>query len=92
MAETQSYGEITILEEHETEKEIRVALLWKYANSYDDKTGTAQILFRLINRPVAVAFELSVLTESGSILMFKGYVNESLNWNPIFNCNSHDLI
>lgn len=83
-AGTQSYGKVTLLDKSETDEELTTVFLWKYANSYDDKTGTAQIIVRLITRPVATAFELSVLTESGSILLFKGYVNGSLNWKPYF--------
>lgn len=85
-AGTQSYGSITILEhkenndaEYPTET---TSLLWRYANTYDDKTGTANILMRLTYRPISVAFELSILTESAELLIFKGYVNGSLEWKP----------
>lgn len=83
-AGTQSYGRVTLLEQDETEDEMTSVILWKYANTYDDETGTAQILLRLTRRPVSVAFELSILTESAKMLMFKGYVNGSLNWKPYF--------
>lgn len=81
---TQSYGKVTLLKDNETERERELTFLWKYVNSHDDRTGTAQILLRLINRPVIVAFQLSILTESGSLSMYKGYVNGSLNWKPYF--------
>jgi len=83
-AGTQSYGRAVLLEQHETEDEMTSVILWKYANTYDDETGTAIILLRLIHRPVAVAFELSILTESAKMLIFKGYVNGSLDWKPYF--------
>lgn len=83
-SDTQSYGRITLLELGETNNGMTASVIWKYANSYDDKIGTAQIILRLTNRPVSVSFELSVLTESGSLSIYKGYVNGSLNWKPYF--------
>lgn len=82
----QLYGEVTQLEHTEDEnteyKTESTSYLWHYSRNENKQTGTAIILLRLIYRPVAVAFELSVLTEGAEMLMFKGYVNSSLNWKP----------
>lgn len=83
-AGTQSYGGAILLDLHETDDEMTTVIQWKYANTYDDETGTAQIVLRLINRPVSVAFELFIITEKAEMLMFKGYVNDSLDWKPCF--------
>ena len=83
-AGTQSYGEVEILEHTEKDDTVFMRLLWYYANSYDDHTGTAIILIQFIQRPVAVSFELSMLTESAGLSVYKGYVNGSLNWKPYY--------
>lgn len=57
---------------------MSASFLWKYANTYDDETGTAQIFLSLMYRPVGVAFKLTMLTEDARSLVFKGYVNGSL--------------
>ena len=84
--DTQSYGTVVLLEyNNDTEEGIETAsYLWKYANTYDDHRGTAIILVSYIHRAVSVAFELCIMTEEAEILIFKGYVNDRLNWKPYF--------
>lgn len=82
----QSYGEVSEIIRQEINEggyhTVRASYLWYYSSTDFNKTGTAQILLRLIHRPITVAFELSILTESANLMIYKGYVNGSLDWKP----------
>ena len=84
----QLYGEVVQLEHTEDDKAKErtetTSYLWNYSHTGTGATGTAIIWIRLTHRPVAVAFELSILRENAEMLLFKGYVNGSLNWKPYF--------
>lgn len=81
-AETQSYGTVTQQEYNEDKDTgtITASYIWHYANTYDEHTGVGLIMLKLTPRPVAVAFELSILTEEAKLLLFKGYVNDSFQF------------
>lgn len=81
-SKSQSYGEAILLEHKETDEEITYRALWKYANTYNEETGKAVIYLRLFPRPITVGFEICIITEKASLMIFRGYVNDRLLQKP----------
>lgn len=83
--ESSSYGEIIPYNhDHYQEPESfynvdEYNFRWKYQNTYDDKTGSCLIKLLLIHRATNIAFELRMIQENGSIAVYKGYVDGTLD-------------
>lgn len=54
---------------------------WSYENSYNEKRGTANVELIIINKPVGKAFIMTIIPENLNVLIYKGYVDGSLNLN-----------
>jgi len=52
---------------------------WRYINDYDDKKGSAIVELTKIYKQQAVAFEIKMIIENMDILIYKGYMEGSLN-------------
>ena len=82
---SQSYGPISMWEEQvipETENSWEANIFsfrWSYRNSYDTKTGSAMCQLVKIYKPNAVIYELKIVTESMDTLLFKGYMDGSVD-------------
>lgn len=53
---------------------------WKYTNDYDDKTGTAKVQVIKVYKPQGVAFTVKIITENLDIIVFKGYMEGSIDF------------
>lgn len=82
---TQSYGLVydleskTIQEPTQNYKSDVISFKWSYVNDYDKKEGTATVRLALIYKPVGVAYTLTMVPENLDMLVYKGYVDGSLN-------------
>lgn len=85
VAESQSSGVVynaEFKEVAETEKAYATdefSFSWSYQNSYDEKSGTAQVRILKIYKPQGVYFEAVVVPEDLDLLVYKGYVEGTLN-------------
>lgn len=52
---------------------------WRYINSYDTNKGTATVEFIKIYKPQGVTFTIKIIPENLDILIYKGYMEGSLN-------------
>ncbi|MBW4890122.1 hypothetical protein KXQ82_10365 [Mucilaginibacter sp. HMF5004] len=81
---TQSYGRIYDQESSQVDatstqyKSENYKFKWSYANSYDNKQGTATITMELVYKPNGTAFTCKVVTEALDVLVYRGYVSGSL--------------
>jgi hypothetical protein len=82
--ETQSYGaifDLKVTTDPETEKSYETETFnfkWSYANSYNDKEGTASVKLVKIRKSVGVAFTCTIVTETLDIVVYNGYMEGSL--------------
>lgn len=82
---TQSYGLVynleskTIQETTENYKSDVISFKWSYVNDYDKKEGTATVRLALIYKPAGVDYTLTMVPENLDMLVYKGYVDGSLN-------------
>lgn len=85
-ADTQSYGNIFDLvgETKEatdnTYKTESYSFKWSYINDYDNKKGTAIIKLLKITKDVGIAFECTIIPENLDVIVYKGYMEGSLNF------------
>lgn len=69
----------------ESDKEYESHIMsfrWSYENSYNTKKGTANCELIIIHKPVGKAFILTIIPENLDVLLYKGYIEGSLNLNP----------
>ena len=52
---------------------------WGYSNTYDKKKGSALVELTKLYKEQAVAFEIKMVTENMDILIYKGYMEGSVN-------------
>ncbi len=52
---------------------------WGYSNTYDKKKGSALVELIKIYKEQAVAFEIKMVTENMDVLIYKGYMEGSVN-------------
>jgi len=84
--DSQSFGLLydSKLEEfEETDDEYKTEVLtssWRYINDYDEKKGTAKIKFTKIYKPQGIIFELTIIPENLDFLVYKGYMEGSLDF------------
>jgi hypothetical protein len=83
--DSQSYGEMYSVEQesYEATDESYAAdvftFQWRYINSYDDKKGTANVKLVKVYKPQGVYFIMTIIPEYLDILVYKGYMNGTLN-------------
>jgi hypothetical protein len=76
---SQSYGRMYDLDskkipESESTYEIQqYSFKWSYKNSYDGKSGTADVRMTVTVKPAGNAFEITIVPENLDVLVFKGY-------------------
>jgi hypothetical protein len=58
---------------------------WRYNNSYDSKKGTAKVQLIKIYKPQGVAFIVKIIPENLDILIYKGYMEGSINFSDYLN-------
>ncbi len=83
---TQSYGRTYGM----THKELKNSISdykkdifnfnWAYSNSYDEKKGTAKVELQKIYKPQGVAFVITIIPEDLDILIYKGYLEGSVDF------------
>lgn len=88
---SQSYGRIYNLKEEieeETEKNYKsenINFKWSYINTYNSKQGTADVVLVKTYKPQAVIFKLTIISEDLDVLVYKGYIEGTLNIEKIQN-------
>lgn len=84
--DSQSYGEVYSLETksyEETSEQYEVDIIrfnWRYINTYDKKRGTAKVEVTKIYKPQGIAFIIKIIPENLDILIFKGYMDGSVDF------------
>jgi hypothetical protein len=84
-ADSQSYGSISMWSAErfpETADSYATEVYtfrWSYANSYDSHTGSALCTLYKVFKPNAVVYELRMVVEDMTTLVFKGYMDRSIN-------------
>ena len=58
---------------------------WRYINSYDTKKGTATVELIKIYKPQGVTFKIKIIPENLDILVYKGYMEGTLDLNKYSN-------
>lgn len=85
-SKTQSYGAVYSMESknfEETEKQYKADIFifnWRYINTYDQKKGTAKVEVTKIYKPQGVAFIIKIIPENLDILIYKGYMEGSVDF------------
>jgi hypothetical protein len=74
-AETQSLNET-----YETYKADIFYYNWRYTNDYDGKSGTAKVQLTKIYKPQGVAFVLKIIPENQDIIIYKGYMEGTIDF------------
>lgn len=83
--DSQSYGRLysseqrQLNETYETYKADYFYFKWRYINTYDTKKGTATVKFIKIYKPQGVTFICTIIPEDLDVLVYKGYMEGSLN-------------
>ena len=54
---------------------------WRYINNYDSKKGTATVELLKIYKPQGITFKITVIPENLNILIYKGYMEGTLDLN-----------
>lgn len=86
-SDSQSFGRL-ISVEHESFEETSenyafdiFDFTWSYINSYDKKRGTAKVQVVKIYKPLGVAFTLKIVSENLDIIIYKGFMEGSIDFN-----------
>lgn len=86
-SDSQSYGGVYSMESktiEETDKQYKADIFrfnWRYINTYDEKRGTAQVEVTKIYKPQGIAFIIKIIPENLDILIYKGYMEGSVDFN-----------
>ncbi len=82
---TQSYGRVYNFKEIDSGKETdkryafsHLTFTWRYFNNYDNKSGSADMSLFIIHKPNGSTFTLKMILSSMEVLIYKGYIEESL--------------
>lgn len=84
---TQSFGNLYAVEHNkiaETDEKYEADIFyykWRYVNSYDSKKGTATVELIKIYKPQGVTFTIKIIPENLDVLIYKGYMEGTLNLN-----------
>lgn len=82
---TQSYGRLYASEHkklNETYDSYEADIFyfkWRYINDYDSKRGTATVKFVKIYKPQGVSFNITIIPENLDVIVFKGYMDGTLD-------------
>jgi hypothetical protein len=84
-SDSQSYGRVYYTKGGEIpetttdyKKEV-ISFRWSFQNTYDKEHGNATVKLIKTYKPAGVAFEMTILTEKLDLLVYKGYLEGSLN-------------
>ena len=89
--ESQSYGSISSLNHEyirETSNNYETDLFtfrWSYANTYDNKKGSCLVELLKIYKKAGIAFELRMVTGDMSVMIYKGFMEGTLNLEQYLN-------
>jgi hypothetical protein len=53
---------------------------WRYINTYDERTGTAKVQVIKIYKPQGVAFTVKIIPEDLDVIIYKGYMDGSIDF------------
>lgn len=82
---SQSYGPIYSIESKQIEESDEnyktdfFFFKWGYVNTYDNKKGTAKVELLKVYKPQGIYFKMTIIPENLDILIYKGYMEGSLN-------------
>ncbi|MHA8060987.1 hypothetical protein PQG22_06900 [Aquirufa beregesia] len=85
-SDTQSFGPVysfTSEKSQGTENKYEVDIfnfIWEYHNSYNKKSGTSKVQVIKTYKPQGITFSLKLVTESLDVIIFKGYMEGSLDF------------
>ena len=85
VADTQSHGPIYAIESRSTKETYDSYAAdvfhfnWRYQNTYDTNKGTATVQVIKIYKPQGVAFVIKIIPEDLDVLVYKGYMDGSLD-------------
>lgn len=83
---SQSYGPMYSVESqrkretYETYEADIFYFNWRYINTYDSKKGTAKVQVIKIYKPQGVAFTVKVIPENLDIIVYKGYMEGTIDF------------
>ena len=86
-SDSQSYGAVYSMESknyEETDKQYEADIFrfnWRYINTYDQKRGTAKVEVTKIYKPQGIAFIIKIIPENLDILIYKGYMEGTVDFN-----------
>lgn len=90
---TQSFGTLyavekeNIEESEESYKALIFNFQWTYVNSYDEDSGNAKVELIKVYKPQGVYFKITIVPENLDILVYKGYVEGTLDLDVYENKN-----
>jgi len=90
-ANSQSYGRLYAMKEQvskETKTQYETYLFsfrWRYKNTYDSKSGTATVRFQKVYKAQGVTFTCTIIPENLDILVFRGYMEGTLDFSDFTN-------
>lgn len=83
---SQSFGPMYSIENteiHETYENYKADIFyfnWRYINNYNSKRGTAKVQVIKVYKPQGIAFILKVIPENLDLIIYKGYMNGTINF------------
>ncbi len=89
--DTQSFGRLyntehkKLKETYESFEADIFYFRWRYINSYDTKKGTATVELIKIYKPQGVTFKIKIVPENLDILVYKGFMEGTLDLNKYSN-------
>ena len=89
--DTQSFGRLyntehkKLKETYESFEADIFYFRWRYINSYDTKKGTATVELIKIYKPQGVTFKITIIPENLDVLVYKGYMEGTLDLNKYSN-------
>ncbi len=82
---TQSHGRVYNFNEvssaKETDKQYgytNYSFTWRYFNSYDNKSGSADVKLFVVYKPNGNTFTMKVILSNMDVMIYKGYIEESM--------------
>jgi hypothetical protein len=89
--DTQSFGRLyntehkKLKETYESYEADIFYFRWRYINTYDTKKGTASVELIKIYKPQGVTFKIKIVPENLDVLVYKGYMEGTLDLNKYSN-------
>lgn len=88
---SQSFGPIFSLENSkidETDENFETEIFkfnWEYHNTYNSQKGTSKVQLTKFFKPQGIMYELKLVTESLDVIVFKGYMEGTLDFSELEN-------